>query len=82
MRNKFFLSEFKLLLSEIKIFIVFIWAILLSKTVTSQTKEIDLIVLGGISKLGTGDLPGYTFLNQVDIKFKKFFFFKSGHSIY
>ena len=49
-------------------------AILLPKTVTSQTKEIDLIVAGGISKHGTGDLSGYTFLNQVDIKFKKIFF--------
>lgn len=73
MRNKFFLLEFKLLLSEIKSFIVFIWTILLSKTVTSQTKEIDLIVAGGISKHGTGDLSGYTFLNQVDIKYKNFF---------
>ena len=57
-----------------KTFIVFIWAILLSKTVKSQTKEIDLIVAGGISKHGTGDLSGHTFLNQVDIKFKKIFF--------
>ena len=29
--------------------------------------------MGGISKHGTGDLSGYTFLNQVDIKFEKFF---------
>lgn len=28
---------------------------------------------GGISKHGTGDLSGYTFLNHVDIKFKNFF---------
>jgi len=73
LRNKFFLLKFKLLLKLTKTFIIFLWAKLLSKTITSLTKEIDLIVAGGISKHGTGDLSGYTFLNQVDIKYKNFF---------
>lgn len=46
--------------------------------VTCQTKDVRLIVGGGLSKHGTGDLPGYSFFNQVDIQLNKHFFLSPG----
>ena len=53
-------------------------ALFFTKTVTSQKKDFRLIIAGGYSTHGTGDLPGYSFLNQVDIELTKRFFISPG----
>ena len=59
--------------------ILFILCILsLTQMATCQTKDISLIGGGGLSFLGTGDMKGYSFFNQVDIQLNKHFYLSPG----
>ena len=51
---------------------------LLANVVKSQTYEHRLLIGGGKSMHGTGDLPGYSFFNQLDIQLNKRFFLSPG----
>jgi len=46
-----------------------------------QSKDIHLVIGGGPSMHGTGDLSGYSFLNQVEIKLNDHFFVSPGIQI-
>lgn len=59
--------------------VIFICILLFSvKIANCQTKDIRIMVGGGLSTHGTGDLPGYSFFNQVDIHLNKHFFLSPG----
>jgi len=44
----------------------------------SQTREVKLIIAGGASFHSTGDMNGYSFLNQVDIAITKHMYLSPG----
>lgn len=49
-----------------------------TKIVSGQTKEIRLMLGGGTSTNGSGDMRGYCFFNQVDIQLNKRFYISPG----
>ena len=61
-------------MKKIAIYIVLFFPIV----ACSQVKNVRLIIGGGSSLHGTGDLKGYSFLNQVELKLKNNFFLSSG----
>ena len=53
-------------------------AIFITINVTSQTKEIRVMLGGGYSTNGSGSGHGYSFFNQVDIQLNKRFYISPG----